>query len=87
MATMNVSLPDAMKDWVENRVGTGQYANASDYVRDLIRMDQKRAEAREKLQQMVDDALASGVVEMTSEELLERVMAKAEAAVRERKSA
>lgn len=87
MATMNVSLPDAMKDWVESRVGTGQYANASDYVRDLIRMDQKRAEAREKLQQMVDDALASGVVEMTSEELLERVMAKAEAAVRERKSA
>ncbi len=87
MATMNVSLPDAMKDWVENRVGTGQYANASDYVRDLIRLDQKRAEAREKLQQMVDDALASGVVEMTSEELLERVMAKAEAAVRERKSA
>lgn len=87
MATMNVSLPDAMKDWVESRVGTGQYANASDYVRDLIRLDQKRAEAREKLQQMVDDALASGVVEMTSEELLERVMAKAEAAVRERKSA
>lgn len=87
MATMNVSLPDAMKDWVEDRVGTGQYANASDYVRDLIRLDQKRADAREKLQQMVDDALASGVVEMTSEELLERVMAKAEAAVRERKSA
>ena len=87
MATMNVSLPDAMKDWVESRVGTGQYANASDYVRDLIRLDQKRADAREKLQQMVDDALASGVVEMTSEELLERVMAKAEAAVRERKSA
>lgn len=87
MATMNVSLPDAMKEWVESRVGTGQYANASDYVRDLIRLDQKRADAREKLQQMVDDALASGVVEMTSEELLERVMAKAEAAVRERKSA
>ncbi|WIY52197.1 type II toxin-antitoxin system ParD family antitoxin [Devosia sp. YIM 151766] len=87
MATMNVSLPDAMKDWVEKQVETGQYANASDYVRDLIRMDRKRADAREKLQQMVDDALASGITNYSKEELLERVMGKAEAAVRHKKSA
>ena len=42
MATMNVSLPDPMKDWVEAQAGTGRYANASDYVRDLIRRDQDR---------------------------------------------
>lgn len=40
MATMNVSLPDAMKDWVESQTRTGRYGNASDYVRDLIRRDQ-----------------------------------------------
>lgn len=45
MATMNVSLPDPMKDWVEDRVKSGQYANASDYVRDLIRRDQEKREA------------------------------------------
>ncbi len=45
MATMNVSLPDPMKDWVEDRVKSGHYANASDYVRDLIRRDQERREA------------------------------------------
>ena len=39
MATMNVSLPDAMKDWVESRAETGRYSNASDYVRDLIRRE------------------------------------------------
>jgi len=44
MATMNVSLPDPMKDWVEDRVKSGRYANASDYVRDLIRRDQERRE-------------------------------------------
>jgi antitoxin ParD1/3/4 len=33
MATMNVSLPDPMKDWMEDQVKTGQYSNASDYVR------------------------------------------------------
>ena len=31
MATMNVSLPNPMKDWVELQVKTGQYGNASDY--------------------------------------------------------
>ena len=42
MATMNVSLPDPMKDWVEAQARTGRYSNASDYVRDLIRRDQTR---------------------------------------------
>ena len=87
MATMNVSLPDKMKQWVEDQVATGRYGNASDYVRDLVRRDQERAEAREKLQQMVDEALASGVNQRTAEELLEQVMSRAIAAVEARKIA
>lgn len=42
MATMNVSLPDQMKTWVEAQAKDGRYSNASDYVRDLIRRDQDR---------------------------------------------
>jgi antitoxin ParD1/3/4 len=61
MATMNVSLPDAMKDWVEGRTLTGRYSNASDYVRDLIRRDQERAEKLAAMQRLVDEADASGV--------------------------
>jgi len=61
MATMNVSLPDAMKSWVEDQAGTGRYSNASDYVRDLIRRDQERAGKIEVMQHMVDEALKSGV--------------------------
>ncbi|WP_108459551.1 type II toxin-antitoxin system ParD family antitoxin [Devosia naphthalenivorans] len=87
MATMNVSLPDQMKEWVEEQVKTGRYGNSSDYVRDLVRKDQERAEARENLQQMVDDALASGIADLGREELLERIMARAKAAVDKRKSA
>ena len=49
MATMNVSLPDPMKDWVEDQVNTGHYSNASDYVRDLIRRDQEYHDRRETL--------------------------------------
>jgi len=43
MAIMNVSLPDAMKAWVERHVQTGRYSNSSDYVRDLIRRIKSRS--------------------------------------------
>ncbi len=38
MTSMNVSLPDKMKSWVEGKIDAGQYHNASEYVRDLIRI-------------------------------------------------
>lgn len=60
MATMNVSLPDPMKDWVEGQTKSGRYSNASDYVRDLIRRDQDRQTAVAELQTLVDEGRASG---------------------------
>ncbi len=44
-ASMNVSLPETMKAWVERQARGGRYGNASDYIRDLIRKDQERKEA------------------------------------------
>ena len=41
MATLNVSMPDAMREWIDAQIEAGEYANASDYVRDLIRHDQR----------------------------------------------
>lgn len=61
MATMNVSLPDQMKDWVEAQTETGKYSNSSDYVRDLIRKDQERADKIKAMQKLVDEGLSSGV--------------------------
>ena len=40
MASMNISVPDSMREWVQGRVESGEYASVSDYVRDLIRRDQ-----------------------------------------------
>jgi antitoxin ParD1/3/4 len=65
MATMNVSLPDEMKEWVEAQAASGRYANTSDYIRDIIRRDQERNQALAKLQGVVDEALASGSREIT----------------------
>ncbi|MEL6062920.1 MULTISPECIES: type II toxin-antitoxin system ParD family antitoxin [unclassified Methylobacterium] len=69
MATMNISLPDPMKAWVEAQAGTGRYANASDYVRDLIRRDQERLAKIDELQRLIDDGLAAGVSDRSEEEI------------------
>ena len=60
MATMNVSLPEPMKGWVEDQTRSGRYSNASDYVRDLIRRDQERAAGIAELQKLIDEGLQSG---------------------------
>ena len=60
MATMNVSLPDTMKAWVEKQADGGRYGNASDYVRDLIRKDQDRQAAIGALQAAITEGVESG---------------------------
>jgi antitoxin ParD1/3/4 len=42
MATMSIFLPDPVKEWIEERVRSGHYANASDYIGDLVRSDRQR---------------------------------------------
>lgn len=80
MATMNISLPDAMKDWVETQARTGRYSNASDYVRDLIRRDQERADTLAELQALLTEGLESGVSERTIDDVLKAARQKARAA-------
>lgn len=63
MATMNVSLPEQMKDWVEAQSKDGTFSNASDYVRHLIRQDRERQQAIAQLQAEIDEGFASGFVE------------------------
>ncbi len=76
MATMNVSLPDPMKDWVEQQAKSGRYSNASDYVRDLIRRDQDREHKIAQMQALVSEGLASGTGTRSMEELRTAARAK-----------
>lgn len=66
---MNVSLPEAMKAWVEAQADTDRYANASDYVRDLIRRDQERLAKLGDLQRLIDEGLASGVSDRSEQDI------------------
>ena len=60
MATMNISLPDEMKAWVEEQVATGRYASASDVMRDALRREQDRNEARERIAAEIEKGYRSG---------------------------
>ncbi len=79
MATMNVSLPDPMKAWVEGQAKTGRYSNASDYVRDLIRRDQERAGKIAAMDRLIDEAEASGVSEHSVEQIFDDAIQRAAA--------
>ena len=59
MATMNISLPDEMKEFVESQLSRDGYASASEYFRSLIREDQRR-QARQALETKFREAFEGG---------------------------
>ncbi len=83
MQTMNISLPDPMKEYVEERVSAGAYSSASEYVRELVRADQKR-HAKEQLEQILVNAMNSGDPFEITPEMLEDVKQKLRARAAQR---
>ena len=60
MATMNISVPGPMKDFVQAQIDEGKYASSSDYVRDLIRKDQEVKDKFAALQAAISLGIESG---------------------------
>ena len=58
-STMNIALPEPLRDYVAQRVESGEYGNTSEYVRDLIRKDQREQRVL-RLRALVEEGLASG---------------------------
>lgn len=56
MSTMNISLPDELKSFVDQQVQRKSYGSSSEYIRDLLRREQDR----EHLRQLILDGMASG---------------------------
>ena len=71
MATITLSLPDPMMDWVERQARSGRHRNAGDYLRDLIRRDQERATALDRMQALVTEGLESGASDRSFDEVME----------------
>ena len=64
MESMNISLPEPLKQFVDGQISTGRYSSASEYVRELIRADEKR-KAAEELETKLLEGLRSPESELT----------------------
>lgn len=66
---MSFALPEAMRDYIDARVREGNYGNTSEYLRDLIRQDQRRR-ADERLRGLMAEGLESGSGRPLSSEVI-----------------
>lgn len=67
MQSMNISLPEPLKEFVDGQIAEGRYSSASEYVRELIRADEKR-KAEEALESKLLEGLKSAGTELTAED-------------------
>lgn len=73
MAQMNISIPEKLKAYVEERVADGEYASTSDYLRDLVRQDQRRQRALEELRAEIQAGIDSGVSERSEFDIFDEM--------------
>lgn len=72
MTDMTISVPPALKQWIDERVALGLYADATDYVRDLLRRDQADTSW---LKARIEEGLASRIIDAEPEDVLDAIMA------------
>lgn len=70
--TMSFALPEPMRDYVSERVRSGEYGNTSEYLRDLIRKDQQEQAAR-YLRRLIADGIESGDAQPLTGEVLDEL--------------
>lgn len=58
MTTLNISLPEEMQAFIDQKVAQGGFGDAGEYVRQLVREDQKRA-AQERLEELLMEGIES----------------------------
>lgn len=64
MQSMNISLPDPLKKFVDGQIAEGRYSSVSEYMRELIRADEKR-KAEDRLEALLLEGLNGEETELT----------------------
>lgn len=77
MATMNISLPDDLKTFVDTQVADHNYTGSSEYLRELIRKDQARTQLRALMLEGAASPLGSEVTDAYVDDLQNRIRARA----------
>lgn len=73
--TMNISLTDDLKAFVDGRIKARGYSSTSEYMRDLVRRDEERAQ-EERLKALIEEGLASPIDPRPWDEIRSEWMAK-----------
>lgn len=73
---MSFALPESLREYIDQRVRSGEYGNTSEYLRDLIRQDQ-HAEAARRFRLLIADGLESGDGRVLSDEVVEELRGRA----------
>lgn len=71
MATMTISLPDPMRDFIESEVSSGNYGSASELFREMVRERQK-AKTQERLEALLLEGLESGEPVQVTKQYIEK---------------
>ena len=75
MSQMNISMPPALKSWIDSRVAEGRYSSASDFMRDLVRRNIEAADDEtEWLRGLIAEGLASGKMDRSAKDVLRDIM-------------
>jgi antitoxin ParD1/3/4 len=70
MMSLNVSLPEALREYVEHQVESGDWGTPGEYIRELIRQDKERRLAG--LEEGLLEGIASKTIELSTDEVRER---------------
>ena len=73
MAQLNISVPDGLKEWADQRVAEGRYSSTSDLVRDIMRRVQDEEAELAALQMAIDKGRASGIDPRPVAEIFESI--------------
>jgi antitoxin ParD1/3/4 len=76
MTQLTVDMPPALDQWVSAKIAEGRYADAADYLRDLVRRDQEHgADERAWLRAQIQEGLDSGILDQDPRDIIDELIA------------
>jgi antitoxin ParD1/3/4 len=80
MATLTVSVPESVKEWIDEKIRAGEYLTSSDYFVDLVERDRALTDdGAEELEHIVEEARASGLSDRTVDDIFSAAVERARA--------
>ena len=75
MTQLTISIPPQLQSLIDARLAQGAYVDAADYVRDLLRQDARVQQERARLRELIEEGLASGVIDREPEDIIAEIIA------------